>query len=225
MPHTSCNDMHSREEGKPPLPAAAASRRQRTVQGKKGACQINSSLLPPPHSPRLKMKATTAALLLGALLLLSAAHARKESKWCSEQREQCEAGCPKGNKVDFQCHDTDGAPGAWGWPTQRPAAAAHWQAVRCQPPPTLTPSSPSPPPCRLPRRRLRLRVGRWQGLHEQHKLLFHLLQLWRLLEQQRPHRRCLARQPRPANNSPTAIQQQPDSHLVLRLYSGPACSV
>ena len=63
---------------------------------------------PTRNTPSLTMKATTIAMLLGALLLLSAAHAR-ESKWCAEQREKCEAGCPKGSKVDYECHDTDGA--------------------------------------------------------------------------------------------------------------------
>ena len=85
--------------------AAAASRRQRrTFRGKKGAGSCMGLLLcssPFPATQLVKMKAMTAALLLGALFLLSAAHAR-ETKWCAEQREQCEDNCPKDSKVDFK---------------------------------------------------------------------------------------------------------------------------
>ncbi|PRW56305.1 hypothetical protein C2E21_5049 [Chlorella sorokiniana] len=47
------------------------------------------------------------ALLLGALLLSAAA--ARETDWCKKQRKQCEAGCPKSARVQFDCKDEDGA--------------------------------------------------------------------------------------------------------------------
>ena len=167
---------------------------------------------PFPATQLVKMKAMTAALLLGALFLLSAAHAR-ETKWCAEQREQCEDNCPKDSKVDFKCRDSDGEPRAWGGRRRDPPPPLAAAPPPAPPAPTGWPS-PSHP-CRRPQRCLRLRVTRWQELYEQYQFLFHLfllfLQLWRRLERQHPHRRrpgcrpgrCLNRQPRPSPARPT----------------------
>jgi hypothetical protein len=50
-----------------------------------------------------------ACLLAGATLASAGGKKDKETAWCREQREQCEAGYPKDAKIDFSCKDKKGA--------------------------------------------------------------------------------------------------------------------